>query len=97
MLPSVFEKLAAIDPAAAGIFEVHITENNIQSIANAAFVAAGILAVFFIIIGGISYTLSAGDPSKISKAKDTILYAVIGLIVVLISFVAIQFVLGRFK
>ena len=43
---------------------------------------AGVVAVIFIVIGGISYVTSTGDPSKIQKAKQTITYALIGLAIV---------------
>ena len=88
--------LAKLDPADAGIPENFLTQATVNNVANAAFMLAGIVAVLFIIIGGISYSTSAGDPGKISRAKDTILYAVIGLIVVLVSFIIVQFVIGRF-
>ncbi|MBQ7202034.1 hypothetical protein IJS18_01430 [Candidatus Saccharibacteria bacterium] len=54
---------------------------------------AGIVAVIFIIVGGVGYMTSAGDPSKLQKAKKTILYAVIGLIIVALSAVIINFVM----
>ena len=91
-------KLAAIDASKAGVVEFNIsTSQLLANVSSVAFGIAGAVAVIFIIIGGISYSSAAGEPSKIAKAKDTILYSVIGLVVVLVSFVAIQFVIGRFK
>jgi uncharacterized membrane protein YjfL (UPF0719 family) len=49
-----------------------------------------------IIIGGFMYVLSAGDQAKVTKAKDTVLYAVIGLVVTLLAFSIVKFVLGYF-
>lgn len=43
---------------------------------------AGVVSAIFVVYGGISYTTSAGDPSKLQKAKQTILYALIGLVIV---------------
>lgn len=43
---------------------------------------AGAVAVIFVVYGGISYSTSAGDPGKLQKAKQTILYALIGLAIV---------------
>ncbi len=57
----------------------------------------GLVAVVVIIMGGVSYMTSAGDPSKIKKAKDTILYASIGLIVAALSFAMTDFVVGLLK
>lgn len=51
----------------------------------------GIVAVVIIVIGGINYMTSAGDPSKVKKAKDTILYAIIGLVVCALAFGITQF------
>ena len=53
----------------------------------------GFIAVVMIIIGGISYTTSAGDASKVKKAKDTILYGVVGLVIALLAFAIVNFVL----
>ncbi|MBR2710041.1 hypothetical protein IKF02_00185 [Candidatus Saccharibacteria bacterium] len=46
---------------------------------------AGVVSLIFIVIGGVNYTTSAGDPSKIQKAKQTILYALIGLAIVALA------------
>lgn len=53
---------------------------------------SGIIAVIFVVYGGISYTISAGDPSKIKQAKNMILYAVIGLVIVALAEVITAFV-----
>ena len=58
--------------------------------------ASGIISVLMIIIGGFMYVLSAGDQAKVTKAKDTVLYAVIGLVVTLLAFSIVKFVLGYF-
>ena len=57
----------------------------------------GIIAVIFIVIGGVNYTTSQGDPNKTKKAKTTILYAVIGLIVSLLAFGITSFVLNALE
>lgn len=59
-----------------------------------ALAIAGAVAVIFIIVGGIKYTLSSGDSQEVSKAKNTILYALIGLVVVMSAFVIIRIVTG---
>ncbi len=56
-----------------------------------ALIAASILCLVFIIIGGISFILSAGDEDKIKKAVHTIRYAIIGLIVTFVAFFAVSF------
>ena len=56
--------------------------------------SAGIVALIFVIIGGIGYTTSAGDQGKLQKAKNTIIYALIGIIVVTIAEILVSFVSG---
>lgn len=53
---------------------------------------AGVVAVIFIIYGGISFMTSSGDPGKVKKAKDMLLYSTIGLIVVALAEIITAFV-----
>jgi hypothetical protein len=55
----------------------------------------GLISVFMIITGGLKYITSGGDSGGVSGAKNTILYAVIGLVVVALAEVVVQFVLNR--
>lgn len=52
----------------------------------------GLIAVAVIIIGGISYTKSMGDPGKTKRARDTIIYGVVGLIVCLLAYAIVALV-----
>lgn len=54
----------------------------------------GLLAVIMIIYGGVSYVTSAGNDEAVGKAKKVIMYALIGIIVILLSFVLVRAVLG---
>ena len=58
-------------------------------------VIVGVISVIMIIIGGLKYITSTGDSSRVSSAKDTILYAIIGLVVVAMSQIIVQFVIGK--
>lgn len=53
---------------------------------------AAILSLFFIIIGGITFILSAGQEDKIKKAVHTIRYSIIGLIVCFVAFFIVQWI-----
>lgn len=53
---------------------------------------AGIIAVIVIIIAGITYVTSSGDPNKTTKAKNQILYAAIGIMVIVTAFVITNFI-----
>ena len=66
----------------------------IKRIVNTIIFVIGIVAVVMIILGGINYATSQGDPSKVKKGKDTILYGIIGLVVALLAFAIVNFVLG---
>lgn len=65
----------------------------VNTIINVILAIVGVIAVVMIIIGGIQYSTSAGDPGKVKKAKDTILYGVIGLVIALLAFAIVNFVL----
>ena len=67
----------------------------VQTIINAVIFVIGMVAVVMIILGGVSYATSQGDAAKVKKGKDTILYGIIGLIVVLLAFAITNFVLTQ--
>jgi hypothetical protein len=56
---------------------------------------ASVSAVIIIIVGGLMYVLSGGDSSKVSRAKDTIIYAAVGLVVIALSQSIIVFIIDR--
>ena len=58
---------------------------------------SAVVAIISIIVYGIMYSVSAGDPGKISKAKNGIIYSVVGLLVVWCAFVITNYVAGRFN
>jgi heme/copper-type cytochrome/quinol oxidase subunit 2 len=66
-------------------------------IVNTLLVILGILAVIMIIVGGIRYTTSAGDASRVKAAKDTVMYSVVGLVVAILAFAIVNFVTTQFK
>ncbi len=68
----------------------------VGTIVNAILFILGIIAVVMIIIGGIMFTTSAGDPAQAKKARDTILYAIIGLVVAFLAYAIVNWVLGVF-
>ncbi len=68
-------------------------DGTFNTVVNVIIGIVGFLAVIMIIVGGITYTTSAGDANKVKKAKDTIMYGVIGLIIALLAFAIVNFVL----
>lgn len=69
----------------------------VKNVINTMLYILGIIAVIMIVIGGIRYTTSNGDSSQTKAAKDTILYAVVGLIVAIMAFAIVNFVVQSFK
>ena len=67
--------------------------DSVQGIINAIIAVLGIVAVLVIILGGVQYMTSSGDSAKVKKAKDTILYGVIGLIICVLAFAIVNFVI----
>jgi len=63
---------------------------------NLTYFLLAIVAVIVIVLGGILYSTSAGNPAGITKAKNQILYAVVGLVVVIIAYAVTTFILGSF-
>lgn len=59
----------------------------LASVINALLLFAGAVAVLFLIIGGFRYVVSTGNEQQVDAARKTILYAVLGLIVIFIAFV----------
>lgn len=65
----------------------------IKNVINIVLGIVGVVAVVMMIMGGISFITSQGDAGKVTKARNTILYGVVGLIVALLAFAIVNFVL----
>lgn len=68
---------------------------TIQNIMQFVFGALGAIAVLIIVIAGLQYVISAGDPQKVNKAKNTIIYALVGLAIAILSYAIVAFVFER--
>lgn len=66
---------------------------NLTMIINVVVGVVGFVAVAMIVMGGISFATSQGDTSKVAKARNTVLYGVVGLVVALLAFAIVNFVL----
>lgn len=56
----------------------------------------GAIAVIMIVIGGLRYVISGGDATQVQSAKNTILYALVGVIVAILAYAAVNFVIASF-
>lgn len=65
-------------------------------ITNVLLFIIGAISVIMLVIGGIRYTTSAGDSAAVTSAKNTILYAIVGIIVALLAYAVVNFVVGQF-
>lgn len=82
-------------PEQLGLPEVELTFDRFEGILDIVFIVAGALATIFIIIGGLRYVLSFGKPEALQKAKNTILYAIVGLLVSIFAFTIVNFVVSK--
>lgn len=89
----LYHLAATLTPDDIGYNGPTSASSAVGGILGAVYFWAGVVAVGFIIYGGFQYVLSSGEPGKVRKAKDTLLYSVIGLVVVLIAFVITKFVI----
>lgn len=76
-----------------GVFESRDLMDVLTIIINVIVGVVGFVAVAMIVMGGISFATSQGDTAKVAKARNTILYGVVGLIVALLAFAIVNFVL----
>ena len=73
----------------------HKIDDIITAVINIFSLVVGVVAVIMIIIGGLKYITSGGDSGNITGAKNTILYAIIGLVVVALAQFIVKFVIGK--
>ena len=69
----------------------------IGTLINVLLFVIGTLAVVMIIWGGIMYTTSAGDAGRVKKAKDTLTYSIVGLVVAFLAYAIVNWVLRIFQ
>jgi len=90
ILPGLYDGLCAGgDVQVQSVSDILIVIANVVRILIAL---SGALAVVFIMVGGIYYITSAGDPTRLKRAKEIIIQAITGLVVVIASYAAITFV-----
>ncbi len=70
-------------------------DSTVKNIINAVLYVVGILAVVMVIIGGVQYTTSGGDSAAVTKAKNTILYGIVGLVIAILAYAIVNFVVGK--
>lgn len=91
----IFGFLGPSSAGGSGIVEVS-GEQLLQNGLNLAYFVAGTVSVIVIIIAGIMYATSAGDSGKLTRAKNMLIYSIVGLVIILVAFAITNFVIGRF-
>jgi len=69
--------------------------NIVKEVIRILSIVVGVVSVIMIIIGGFKYITSTGDPAGVNGAKNTILYAIVGLVIVAFAQIIVNFVLNR--
>jgi hypothetical protein len=67
-----------------------------STISSVLLFVVGAVAVIMIVIGGLRYVISGGDATQVQGAKNTILYALVGIIIAILAYAAVNFVIGSF-
>lgn len=71
-------------------------EGVFKIITNVLLFIIGAISVIMLIIGGIRYVVSGGDSAAVTSAKNTILYAVVGIVVAILAYALVNFVITSF-
>lgn len=87
--------LAKVDDVLKDVNLPHVSVDSVVlNILNTTYAVAGVVAVGFIIYGGITYATSLGEPAKVKQGTMALIYSIVGLIIVLIAAAITNFVLG---
>lgn len=86
---------ALLDDSQVSIPKTSLDSSITEEVLRVVFGIAGGIAMIMIVIGGFKYITSLGNAQNVAKAKDTILYAVIGLIVCILAYAIVGFVINN--
>ena len=87
--------LLATDISPGGLPKAATDTDQIKTILAIVFGIVGALALLMLVISGLRYIVSGGDPGNISKAKDGIIYALVGLLIALTAEAIVVFVVSE--
>lgn len=90
----LFAQTPKIDANGVGIPQVD-PNTALVNILSTVYFWAGVTAVIIMILAGYFYVTSGGNPSSTKRAREAIIYSVVGLVVIILAFTITQFVLGR--
>lgn len=79
-----------------GAPRIEANNNTLQDVLGLIYFVAGIVCVIMIVFGGVRYVMSQGEASGVVTAKNTVMYSLVGLLVVLVAAAVTQFIFDRF-
>lgn len=85
----------SVDAGQVGIPTVMANSTTFNAIVGLVYTVIAALSVFYIVRAGLLFVTSGSDPSSVKSARETLLYAIIGLVASTTVFVIIQFVIGN--
>lgn len=94
----IINELASYITAVSDRFEVpdaKLNSDSVGTILQIVFGVAGAVALVVLLLASLKYVISRGDPGEVAKAKNAIIYAVIGIVVVAAAFTIVSFVAGK--
>jgi SNF family Na+-dependent transporter len=95
---NTYQFIAAVkDLSLNGLPHASADANAFQTFLSVITTIVGAMCLLIIVIGGFRYILSQGDPQGVAKAKATIVYALIGLVIVIFARAIVAFVFGRLQ
>ena len=87
--------LAQVDANNLKVPKTDLTPSTFKTILQIVFGIFGAVTVLIIVIAGLRFTISQGDPQATAKAKNTIIYALVGLVISMAAFSIVTFVIGK--
>lgn len=96
MIAHLFAAADKIDAGTIGVPVVKNPDTVVSGVLTVVYTWAGIISVLIIIIAGYFFVTAAGDPTQVRRARNAIIGACVGLIVIIMAFVITQYVIGRF-
>lgn len=93
---SFFSKLAEVTLGPnSGLPRSTFDSGVVSRLITLVLMGGALISVFYIVLGGLRYTVSGGDPAGIKNAKNTIVYAVLGLIITSAATAVVNFVIFK--
>ena len=89
---SIIAQGIEITPDQLDVPQGSLGSSNVENAIRLAFGVAGGIALLIVSIGGFKYVLSQGNPQETAKAKNTIIYAMVGLAVIITAYAIVTFV-----